>query len=88
MNDKIHQLQAEIELEKEKIAEEKHTKFLEAMRKQSEEEEKFRVELLEEYGVTNHPKAGLVYSMAWERGHSSGYDSVRQEFEELVELIK
>lgn len=34
--------------------------------------EAFKVALLDELGLTGHPKAEKVFSRAWERGHSSG----------------
>lgn len=49
----------------------------------------FRKDLLEELGVpADHPKADLLWTMAWDRGHSSGLYAVRNEAIELVELIK
>lgn len=38
-------------------------------------------------GLTGHPKAGMAFSMAYARGHSSGYSEVLQELEELAELL-
>jgi len=34
-----------------------------------------------------HPKASLLYSKAWEKGHAYGYNSVLQEGEDLVDLV-
>ena len=48
----------------------------------------FQYALKSHHGVQHHPKAGKVYQMAWDDGHSSGYDSVANSFDELVELIK
>lgn len=48
----------------------------------------FSVELLKELGIADHPKAGILWSMAWERGHAWGLESVEQEAEELSELLK
>lgn len=48
----------------------------------------FKQDLFEEYSVINNPKAEKCFSMAWERGHSSGYKAVVNEFDELVELIQ
>ena len=63
------------------------------MQKEYYEEEsrcynQFKQDLFEEYNVTNNPRAEKCFSMAWERGHSSGYESVANEFGELVELIQ
>ncbi len=51
-------------------------------------EKQFKIDLLAEHGVTNHPKADAAYSMAWDRGHSSGYSEIALEFGELVDLLK
>jgi hypothetical protein len=47
------------------------------------------VEALEkEYGMAGHPKAGAVFSKAWESGHSSGYAEVANCYADLVALAK
>lgn len=48
----------------------------------------FHDDLLEEYDVTEHPKAELCFDKAWERGHSNGFESVFNAFDDLVELIQ
>ena len=48
----------------------------------------FRQDLLEELGITNHPKAELLISKAWELGHSSGYNEVVNWAWDLVDLIR
>ena len=48
----------------------------------------FSAELLKELGIADHPKAGILWSMAWDRGHANGLESVEQEAEELSELLK
>ena len=63
------------------------------MQKEYAEEEsrcyiQFKQDLFKEYSVINNPKADKCFAMAWERGHSSGYESVANEFDELVELIQ
>jgi len=47
-----------------------------------------KADLETEHGVSDHPKAGKVWSLAWEHGHSSGYSEVVSYYEEFVELIK
>ncbi len=63
-----------------------------ARNKYSEEQykidEEFKLALYEEYGVETNPKREKVFSMAWERGHSSGYGEVESEFMDLVDLIR
>ncbi len=56
----------------------------EAARLQAE----FKVDLIEEHGVTGHPKAERVFNLAWEYGHSSGLSEVADYFDDLVGLIK
>ena len=51
-------------------------------------EEQFKYDLFEELGITNNPKRDLLFSKAWELGHSSGYREVRFYAQELVELIQ
>lgn len=50
--------------------------------------EEFKLALYEEYAVETNPKREKAFSMAWEAGHSEGYNSVEYHFSELVELIK
>lgn len=39
-------------------------------------------------GLAGHPKADLLWSIAWDRGHSSGYSEVINEYEQMAELLK
>lgn len=48
----------------------------------------FRADLESDNSMTNHPKANILWDMAYDRGHSSGYESIVSEYEELVELVK
>ena len=45
-------------------------------------------ELEEKEGLQNHPKADLLYSLAWEYGHYCGYEEVELYYHRLVELLK
>ena len=47
----------------------------------------FKADLIEEYGMTGHPRANRAFDIAWERGHSSGYSEVAIYFGELAELL-
>jgi hypothetical protein len=38
--------------------------------------------------VEDNPKADSAYSIAWEKGHSSGFAEVYNEFMDIVDLIK
>ena len=50
--------------------------------------ERFLIDLCKEYGVENNSKRHKVYHLAWEYGHSGGFEAVDNYFSELVELIK
>lgn len=41
-----------------------------------------------EYGIAGHAKAGKLWSLAWEHGHSGGYSEVINYYEQFVELIQ
>lgn len=36
----------------------------------------------------NEAQHGIVYSLAWEKGHPSGYNNVTYRYEELAELAR
>jgi hypothetical protein len=36
----------------------------------------------------NEAQHGIVYSRAWEQGHSSGFDQVESDYEELAEMAR
>lgn len=46
------------------------------------------VELAKEHGLTGHPKANLLYSMAYDRGHSAGMEEVADIYGTLADLLK
>lgn len=50
-------------------------------------EEEFVKDLAEEAGVAENPKANLLFSKAWDRGHASGRHEVYSVYMDLVELI-
>lgn len=50
-------------------------------------EAEFKKELLLRLDLSNHPKADKLYSMAWDRGHSSGFSEVVNVAESLAELL-
>lgn len=51
-------------------------------------EDKFKIDVLAEYGLTDHPKAEAVFALAWEEGHSCGYSEVEIWVGRLAELVK
>ncbi len=48
----------------------------------------FRKDLFEDLGISNNPKKDLLYSKAWENGHSAGFSEVYNVACDLVDLIK
>ena len=47
-----------------------------------------QADLEAEYGVTGHPKAALLWSKAYDRGHAYGMGEVISVWTDLVELIQ
>jgi len=45
-------------------------------------------DLEKEHGVVGHKKAVLLFQLAWQNGHASGFEEVCGYYEEFVELIK
>lgn len=48
----------------------------------------FEEDLADEFGMTDHPKRHLLFSKAWDSGHSSGLNDVLYWYEEMVELVR
>ena len=48
---------------------------------------KFKDDLLKHLDITGHPKAERLWEMAWEEGHSAGYEEVLSSAETLVDLL-
>ena len=51
-------------------------------------ENQFRTDLESENEMIGHPKAPLLFSKAWEMGHSSGLSEVHNYYVDLLELVK
>ena len=47
-----------------------------------------QADLEAEYGVTGHPKAAMLWSKAYDRGHAYGMGEVISVWTDLVELIQ
>lgn len=47
-----------------------------------------RVRLEAEFSMTDHPKRDLLWSKAWEHGHSNGHEEVEYWYGEFVEMIQ
>ncbi len=41
-----------------------------------------------EFDMTNHPKFEKLKEKAWEHGHASGFDDVRNCFIDLLDIVK
>ena len=48
----------------------------------------FKSDLFNDLEIVGNPKAELLWSKAWELGHSSGYHEVYSYASDLVDLIK
>jgi hypothetical protein len=48
----------------------------------------FKADLENQHGVAGHPKADRLFELAWDYGHSSGYNEVAYYYDDLAELIK
>lgn len=51
-------------------------------------DEEFKKDLFEHFGVQDHPKREVCYHLAYDIGHAHGYSEVLYHFTNLVELIK
>lgn len=57
-------------------------------KKSSELELQFKIDAFEELRITNNPKANLLYSKAYNLGHSSGNSEIWNYMLQLVDLIQ
>lgn len=48
----------------------------------------FRRDLIEKYGMSNHPKANKIFDTAWNLGISYGYPEIEEYFISLLDLFK
>jgi hypothetical protein len=60
----------------------------ERTRKQTELDAEFQRDVLSQLGLSDHPKADLLFTMAYQRGHSDGHRAVYSEAEDLAELLR
>jgi hypothetical protein len=44
--------------------------------------------LAKEYGLLGNPKEQKVWELAWSEGHSSGYYSIEQYYDQFSELVR
>jgi hypothetical protein len=50
--------------------------------------EAIKKELAAKHGIPRNAKFERAWDIAWEYGHSSGFDEVRMYFDELADLLK
>lgn len=55
---------------------------------QAREVEAAKAELAAEHGLARNEKFEIAWGIAWERGHSSGMDDVKNCFHDLVPLLQ
>jgi hypothetical protein len=63
-----------------------HVKLYQEEAKRLQDE--FKWDLINKYGLTNHPKVEKIFNKAWELGYSNGYEDVEFYFKDLVELCE
>jgi hypothetical protein len=85
--DRIKALEGQIAVLKEEDKAEQRRLRDEARKRENAENERKRAELLEKYGLTDKPYAGVLMSFAYEHGHSSGWSDVETWLCEAVELL-
>lgn len=47
----------------------------------------FKADLLDEFGLTNHPKADKIFEYVWQEGHAYGHSEVYGKMLDLAELF-
>lgn len=60
----------------------------ERTRRQAELDAEFKRDVLARIGLADHPKADVLYALAYQRGHSHGHHDVLSEAEDLAELLR
>lgn len=50
--------------------------------------DKLRSDLERHHGLANHPKAGLLWSLAWDLGHAYGANEIKSHYDDLAGLLK
>jgi hypothetical protein len=82
--------QQHIAAQKLRMAEAQQSRIDRELRRDEEHQEKIRHKewLAQECGLAEHPKLDLLYSIAWEHGHSSGFDEVANYFRDFARLLQ
>ena len=58
------------------------------LQKQANERDRHQATLEARHGLTGHPKADKLYSLAWDMGHSAGYGEVENYYSDMADLLK
>lgn len=73
------------------VWEEQMDEYRESLLKYKQEQARlialFRNDVLKSLGLFAHPRADVLWKLAWDRGHASGLTEVATEMEELSELM-
>jgi len=48
----------------------------------------FEKDVIDALGLTDHPKAELLFEISWEYGHSAGYHEVYSYAQDMAPLLK
>lgn len=56
--------------------------------KQSEVEHWFKTQIAKSLGLESHPRFDVLFRIAWQQSHASGYSDVAIACEELAELLR
>lgn len=74
-----------------KVVEKDDAGFAKAIKPYKDEQSalnnEFERDLFEDLGITDNPKKDLLFSKAWDYGHSGGFSDVYNHARELVDLI-
>lgn len=62
--------------------------YSERMLQQRQERLELKARLQEKHSLADHPKADLLFEIAWEYRHSSGIGEVEMVYDELAPLLK
>lgn len=76
------------ELEEYQVKKEAFDAALKAYRNETQaKEEQFKSDLETFYDVARHPKADLLFSKAWMKGHALGLSEIASNYDDMVDLI-
>lgn len=62
--------------------------FRDRMKSQQADRDAHRAKMEEKHRLAGHSKSERLYALAWDMGHSYGYDEVEIRYDELADLLK